>query len=172
MYKNIPGVKKFFRFVFSKPFPFILTIDEAEKDGKITIRGLERIQVLSTSEYYNDRLFRGFSSLSIKQISYDKIYQLFFSSLISSQKIITESNSEIVAAFKQSSPLGIYYKIIYRIISSGKFYIVTFFNDNSNSEYKVVSVEEYIRKIEAGDYNWKCNSINTNSRQCESCESD
>lgn len=91
--------------------------------------------------------------------------------MVAANKGITQSNHEIVAAFKRAVPIGMYYKIIYKVTITSKLWLVTFFNDYGAGEYKLVSVEQYEPQIEQGDYRWKCSSYNSNTGVCNACES-
>lgn len=113
--KVVPGYSRYYRLLYTAPFPFVLFI-EGRESQTFTVRGIERIQITPTSEYYNDRLFAGYRALSLNELRFDIHYKLFFAVLEESQFAnIINTETEIVAAFRLVSPLGFYYKIIYRV---------------------------------------------------------
>jgi hypothetical protein len=48
---------------------------------------------------------------------------------------------------------------------------VTFFYDFASGEYTLVSGEEYVQKIEAGDYRWGCTTNDPTTKACTKCQS-
>jgi hypothetical protein len=65
-YKVIPTYCKYFKLMYNEPFPFFLIIDDKDINGEINILGLQIIQIIPDSLYYNDRLFSGFSLIMIQ----------------------------------------------------------------------------------------------------------
>ena len=107
----------------------MLVVDSRDSQS-FTVRGIERIQITPTSEYYNDRLFAGYQSIPINELEEDIVYQYFLFALSESEYSKTVSiDSEVVAAFKLVNPLGSYFKVIYRVPVTSKLYIITYFYD-------------------------------------------
>lgn len=48
-YKIVPNYSRYFRFLFVKPFPFIITLDQKDRDNSMFVRGLERVQITPTN---------------------------------------------------------------------------------------------------------------------------
>ena len=136
-FKTVTGYR-YFKLLYTQPFPFMLVVDSRDSQS-FTVRGIERIQIAPTSEYYNDRLFAGYQSISINELEEDIVYQYFLFALSESEYSKTVSiDSEVVAAFKLVNPLGSYFKVIYRVPVTLKLYVITYFYDFLQGEYLVL----------------------------------
>lgn len=170
-YKYVTGLDRTFRFFFRTPFPFQLTVEQKESDGKLTVRGLEKIQSVAASQFYNERLFSGYSSTSAKAFKTDPSYDFLLSSLVVAQDKVTKDNSELVTAFTKRTTFGVYYRLTFRVTSTKKTYLATFFHDITTDQYQTLVMEEFEHKTEKGDYRWSCKSNHAKSGECTSCES-
>jgi len=110
--KNIPNESAFYKFIFDAPFPFELSLEEKLVDHSLAVRGMERVQISPSNEYYNDRVFAGFSSVKLGELSYDENYQKFYTSL-QSKTGANDNNCKPLAAFRITTPVGLAYKVVY-----------------------------------------------------------
>ena len=61
-------------------------------EGNLHIGGVDRIQILPTSPYYNDELFEGYSELQKESLEYDENYLQFLGLLESEYSEIKAKN--------------------------------------------------------------------------------
>lgn len=165
--KNVPNESAFYKFIFDTPFPFELSLEERLSDHKLSVLGMQRVQIAPTNEYYNDRLFAGFSAVKLGNLQFDEVYQNFFSAL-KSRFGVSESNCQPLAAFRMSTPVGLAYKVVFNYNKSER--LASFAYNFNEKNYKVVSFDPFVRQVEEGDYRWKCLSLHRTKNVCEKCE--
>ncbi len=92
--------------------PFVLTLEERYSDRSLYFRGVQRLPIAPAHLYYNDRVFSGFSVFPTADLEFDDVYPRLFSILKAKANF---DSYQVIAAFRQSTVEGIYYKVIYKI---------------------------------------------------------